>query len=335
MLRCWFPILIVMTAVSASRAEETIPEAVQAWLTPQHWQRDTEGPVISLGEQGSFDDTHLFAPSVALEDGEYRLWYCGSRGAVKERVFKLGLATSADGRHFQKHPDSPVYEFGDKEHSILTPTLLRSGDGNVLREDGKLRMWFATTHFAGKSGLHTLHETSSENGLSWEAPSESLLDHVYAPTILKDGDRYRMWYTDVSAEPWLFRHAASSDGRTWEVTEEPVMQIDQEWEQGRLFYPTVLKIDGVYLMWYGSYWKGHPNHTALGFAASQDGLTWHKSPHNPAVKPQADRPWESHYTTSQSVMRLPDGSFRIWYASRTKPPHVNKYFAVGTARWER
>jgi hypothetical protein len=37
------------------------------------------------------------------------------------------------------------------------------------------------------------------------------------------------------------------------------------------------------------------------------------------------------YVTSQSVMRLPDGRFRIWYASRKKPPFVNKYFAINTA----
>jgi hypothetical protein len=33
-------------------------------------------------------------------------------------------------------------------------------------------------------------------------------------------------------------------------------------------------------------------------------------------------------------MRLDDGSFRIWYASRRKPPFVNKYFAINTAVWQ-
>ena len=30
---------------------------------------------------------------------------------------------------------------------------------------------------------------------------------------------------------------------------------------------------------------------------------------------------------------MPDGSLRIWYASRKKPPFVNKYFAINTAVW--
>jgi predicted GH43/DUF377 family glycosyl hydrolase len=118
------------------------------------------------------------------------------------------------------------------------------------------------------------------------------------------------------------------------VNKDPVLQVDQEWERDRLFYPHVLKVDGVYLMWYGSYWKERPGTTAIGMAASEDGLTWHKHPDNPVLRPDPNRPWESHYVTSHSVIRMADGSFRIWYASRTKPPFVNKYFAINTATWK-
>jgi len=117
------------------------------------------------------------------------------------------------------------------------------------------------------------------------------------------------------------------------VTEKPCVKIDQAWERSRLFYPAVLKVDGTYLMWYGSYWTARSNTTALGFACSKDGLTWHKHPNNPVLRPDPNRPWESNYVTSQSVIRLSDESLRIWYASRKKPPFVNKYFAINTAIW--
>jgi len=303
------------------------------WLEPQRWQRDTDGPIVSLGKAGAFDDTHIFAPCVALEKDRFLLWYCGSTGRVAERVFHLGLASSTDGKAFEKLHAAPVYSFGDGKHSVLTPTLLRSADGSVLREDGKLRMWFAATDFTAEGDLHTLHEAFSDDGASWTPPSPTQLENIYAPTIIKDGDDYRMWYTDVSADPWRFRHAASADGRQWQVTAEPVMVVDQAWEKGRLFYPTVLKIDGAYLMWYGSYWSSHTGKTALGFAVSRDGLHWTKHPNNPVFRPDPRRAWESHYTTSQSVMRQADGTWRIWYATRKAPPFVNKYFAIGTARW--
>jgi predicted GH43/DUF377 family glycosyl hydrolase len=315
-------------------ADDTPPDRLEKWLTPQSWQRDVEGPVVELGTSGEFDDTHIFAPCVARIGDRFLLWYCGSRGTVKERVFNLGLTSSSgDGRHFVKSAANPVFEFGDGRHSVLTPTILRNLNGTPQREDGKLRIWFSSTHFAG-GGPHTLHETSSTDGIRWSKPSAALLEHVYAPTILQDRDEYRMWYTDVSSDPWVFRHASSRDGRAWRVTPHPVLVIDQAWEQQRLFYPTVVKVDNVYLLWYGSYWSAQANKTALGFAASTDGLRWYKNPHNPIFKPEPKHPWESHYTTSQSIVRLTDGTWRIWYATRKAPPFVNKYFAIGTARWD-
>ena len=167
-----------------------------------------------------------------------------------------------------------------------------------------------------------------------DPPSEPQISGVYAPTILKDGDNYHMWYTDVSAEPWKFRHAQSQRRSKVDATKEPVLRLGQEWEQGRLFYPTVVKSGDMFLMWYGSYWSAFEGKTAIGFAVSSDGINWHKNPHNPVFRPEPSREWESHYTTSESIMQLPDGSWRMWYASRQKPPFDHKYFAIGTAHWE-
>jgi predicted GH43/DUF377 family glycosyl hydrolase len=142
-----------------------------------------------------------------------------------------------------------------------------------------------------------------------------------------------MWFTDVTREPWTIGHATSDDGVHWRVEARPVLEINQPWESGRLFYPAVLKCDGVYLMWYGSYWSAHRHKTAIGFAASLNGMAWHKHPHNPVLSPDVNRTWESHYTTSHSLLRLKDGRWRIWYATRTRPPFIHKYFAMGTAAW--
>ena len=333
LLMCLGSLVPQIACPVASQGESGIAEDLARWLGPQNWQRDTPGPLLSLGKPAAFDDSHIFAPCVAVENESFWLWYCGSSGTVAERVFSLGLATSGDGKTFQRVSAEPVYSFGDGKNSVLTPTLLRDPQGKVLREEGRLRMWFSATHFAGQSGLHTLHETSSSDGINWTEPSPPQLKHVYAPTILKELANYRMWYVDVSSNPWVIRCAESEDGRRWQVRPHLVLNIDQTWEKSRLFYPTIVKAEGVYLLWYGSYWSGHPQQTALGFAVSRDGFVWHKHPHNPVLRPDPTRPWESHYTTSQSVLRLADGSWRIWYASRTAPPFLNKYFAINTAHW--
>lgn len=304
------------------------------WMTPQTWVRDGTEPALALGEPGAWDDTHLLAPCVAHENDRYLLWYCGASGRVEDRVFKLGLATSPDGIRFARHSPSPVFALNDGNRSVLTPALLRDSDGRVCREQGLLRLWFAAADLTVPNGKHTLHETTSNDGIHWTHASPPELDHVYAPSVIKDNGQYRLWYVDVSREPWALRHARSNNGRDWQADEFPCLEIDQSWEEKRLFYPFVLKNDNIFVMWYGSYWAGHPQKTALGMAISHDGIVWHKNPHNPVFTPNPNNAWESHYTTSQSVLQLEDENWRMWYASRTAPPQVNKYLAIGTAHWQ-
>jgi predicted GH43/DUF377 family glycosyl hydrolase len=317
----------------AHATPDDLPPQLSRWLAPQSWQRDATGPIISLGSPGQFDDMHIFAPCVAQEKGVFQLWYSGSRGSPGNRVFRLGLATSSDGKQFEKYADNPVFQMADNAHSVLTAALLRNPDGAVLRENGKLRLWFASATL-GKGGLHTLHETTSADGIQWDDPSPVLLENVYCPTILKSDSGYEMWFSDVSRRPWILRHAKSADGRAWTVEPKPVIVLSQSWEAEVLVYPTVLKIDGAYLMWYGSYDNAiRRETTAIGFAASLDGVHWHKHPQNPVHRPDPARSWESNYVGSGCVMRLADGSFRYWYASRRQPPFNNLYFAINTAHW--
>jgi hypothetical protein len=318
---------------SAAPALAQSPPELKRWFGPQSWQRDTQGPIISLGNEGEFDDRHIFAPAVAHEGGRYLLWYSGSRGTPGNRVFRLGLATSADGKRFEKHAGNPVLQFADGAHSVLTPALLRSTDGSALRENGKLRIWFSAARL-GKSGLHTLHQSRSDDGIHWDEPSAALQENVYCPTVLKSERGYEMWFSDVSRRPWVIRHAVSEDGDKWQVTPRPALVLSQAWEGEVLVYPTVIQVDGVYLMWYGSYDRAvRRETTAIGFAASLDGKIWHKHPDNPMFRPDPTRDWESNYVGSGCVMHLADGSFRYWYASRKQPPFLNLYFAINTAVW--
>jgi hypothetical protein len=308
---CSAAVLAIACLCAQSRAADEIPAELERWLKPQQWERDVDGPILSLGKEGDFDDTHIFAPTAGVDQsGRVFLWYCGSTGFAWD-----------------------VFEWGDGKRSIITPTPLRSAEGTLLREDGKLRMWFASTVFSGNR-KHTIHETTSaDGGLSWSKPSEAQIENGYCPTVIKDGDLYRMWYTNVTKFPWYIAYAESKDGKTWDVAKEPALPITQDWEHRLTIYPTVLKADGVYLMWYGSYTADDRSETAIGFAASADGKKWHKLPTNPVLKSEPSRPWESHYVTSESVVRLPDGSFRIYYASRKAPPFKNLYFALNTAHW--
>lgn len=311
------------------------------YLAAQCWRRTSESPCIQIGEPGAFDDTHVFCPAVIFEEGRYRLYYCGSTGVPADdadRIYSMGLAESDDGVTFTRRDGLPVYSMPDGASSVVTPTFLRNPDGTLLRENGRLRMWHCGVDFSVPGTPHFLHETASDDGLTWDAPSPALLDNIYAPTIIKEDGLYKMWFTDVTTgdgpngyRPWDIRYATSPDGKAWEVRPTPVLQVDQAWEHINLFYPFVLKVGGVYCMWYGSYWEPDTSKTAMGFAASTDGITWVKSQANPVFTPVEGRYWETNYTTSETVLPLPDGRWRIWYASRCNKVQEHKYFAISTA----
>jgi predicted GH43/DUF377 family glycosyl hydrolase len=335
-------IVLLIPSVFVSHATAQVPSKLKRWLEPQDWKRDVDGPIVSLGKSGEFDDTHIFAPTVACDNGRYLLWYCGSQGFAHdlskkrmpdERVFHLGLATSKDGKRFEKHPGGPVYHLEDDNRSVLTPTVLRNPDGSVLRENGKIRMWFGSGTLGGGGRLQSIQATSSSDGIHWAKASPDLVVRAYAPTVIKTEQGYQMWYTVPGSYPWLMKHAKSDDGLKWTVTKEPVLKLSQSWEHDLQIYPAVMKFDDVYLMWYASYLHKDRETTAIGFAVSLDGIKWYKHPDNPVLRPDPTRSWESHYVSSQSVMRMPDGSFRMWYASRKKPPFTNLYYALNTARW--
>ena len=77
-----------------------------------------------------------------------------------------------------------MYSFGGRR-SIVTPTVLHDTDAAPIRENGQLRMWFTSVDFS--DGVHRLHDAVSSDGLEWSAPSESLLENAYAPSVIKDG----------------------------------------------------------------------------------------------------------------------------------------------------
>ena len=66
---------------------------------------------------------------------------------------------------------------------------------------------------------------TSDDGLRWETPSAPLLENAYAPTLFWEDDHYRLWYTDVTADPWTIRAAQSDDGFEWQVHPQPVLEI--------------------------------------------------------------------------------------------------------------
>jgi hypothetical protein len=112
-------------------------------------------PVLNVGLPGTWDDTHVAAPSVLYDGSTYRLWYDGNDGSIR----RIGYATSLDGIEWTKYSGNPVFGLGPSgswDDSMAThPTVVY--DGSIYH------MWYAGSH-AYDIGLGY---ASSSDGITW------------------------------------------------------------------------------------------------------------------------------------------------------------------------
>ncbi|MBD3384411.1 T9SS type A sorting domain-containing protein [candidate division KSB1 bacterium] len=70
------------------------------------WQRSHHNPLFQRGHPGEWDDSWIESPCVVYTDSMFYLWYNGVSADWKIHV---GLATSADGIHWNKYKHNPVF----------------------------------------------------------------------------------------------------------------------------------------------------------------------------------------------------------------------------------
>ena len=286
--------------------------------TRQAWTRHPANPLLSL-RPGRFDSFHIHAPMVVKEGGRYRMWYSGSDRTPNE-YHRIGYAESRDGVTWERL-DEPVLVPGDPSGYFSVPAVLRTPDGEVLKQDGLYRMWFT-----GHNLMCDLRTATSPDGIEWTLHSEEpLRTDVYCPTIIFEGGLYRMWYTNLDADGAMaIFYADSTDGLEWSMRPGPVLRSTEPWEHRNVLYPFVLKRGGVYEMCYTSY--GHI--CDLAVARSDDGIHWQKDG-GPILFPDPDSTYDSLYCSNASVIPEPNGRDKLYYASRIDMDH--RYYAIALA----
>ncbi len=151
----------------------------------------------------------------------------------------------------------------------------------------------------------------SNNGINFDRVYDGpIMDRTMAepylavtPTILKENDQWKMWYIsgikwELIAEKYepiyVIKYAYSDDGITWQRPN--ITCIPQQHEYEAFSRPCVLKLDGVYHMWYcyrnsidfrdgtGSY--------RIGYATSSNGIHWQRKDNEAGMTPSTDG-WDS------------------------------------------
>lgn len=226
-------------------------------------------PILSLGERGTFDDGGIMPCSIVeAPNGELYLYYVGWNPSVSVAYRNaIGLAISHDGGLTFKRPFPGAVVDRNRTEPFFTASPC------VIREGEKWHMWYASsTGFLEVDDrvepLYELKYAISEDGIEWHRYNEPLFAPASAhectarPTVVKDGDTYKMWYCYRGSydyrdgkDAYRIGYAESADARHWIRLDERA-GIDYSpagWDSTMQTYPNVANTPhGRYLFYNGN-----------------------------------------------------------------------------------
>jgi predicted GH43/DUF377 family glycosyl hydrolase len=251
---------------------------------------ETGGAMVDNGAPGSFDSYLTYRPYVLKDGAVYRMWYNGSKKPFNDCSLpngpgrlandrRIGYAQSSDGVHWAKlGGDAP--------------------DGSVIP--------------LGAQG----EIDAQQVGYVW---------------VIKDGDQYKMYYSanDVT-NTWRVALAVSTDARTWTKVRGKsvggaVLDIGGvgAFDVACAYQPSVVKEQAnLYRMWYRGCQAtaptvGGPSQGVIGYAESNDGITWVKvkqgGPVGEALAKGAAGQFDSGGLTTPAVF-LDGTTWNMYYA---------------------
>lgn len=224
------------------------------------WQDAPGNPLLTPGESGSFDSQHLVDPAAVRWQGSVLLYY----SALGDGPDSIGLATSDDGLHFEKHPD---------------PVLVGRAPAVVVHGD-LIHLLYSKDN---PEGGYEFHLATSEDGIRFDergavfGPASSGWDSlsVVTPRVLSESSIWILAYAGDAEEkdrPSGFGLAFSTDMRNWtRYPHNPVLEAGDSgaWDSRAIWFPEILSHDSKYYMWYEGY-DGHVSQ--VGLAVSDDPL---------------------------------------------------------------
>lgn len=236
-----------------------------------HAGRHDPEPVLGPGPLGAFDDRGVTMSCVVRAGSDWLLYYTGwSLGVTVPFYLSAGVAVSRDGgRRFERVSAGPLLD-----RNAADPFLTASPC--VLHDEGVFRMWYVSCdrwelHDGEPRHYYHLRYAESDDGLRWPREGRVAVDfgdeEEYAfgrPCVVRDGDRYRMWYC-VRGDRYRLGYAESADGLSW-IRLDAEAGLDPspgQWDSEMIAYPWVVDAGGHRQLLYNGNGYGR---TGIGYA---------------------------------------------------------------------
>lgn len=289
--------------------------------SPTYWVKYANNPVLSPGQNGSWDSSYMGLNPVIYDCGTYRLFYCaGSRGYTSE---KIGYAFSLDGKNWTKYAGNPVLTPGEPG----SWESLQLGSGVVIKDGSVYKMWYSgyngslwNTGYATSSDCMSWTKYAGNPVMSVGASNGWEGKGVFPLCVIKENNVYKMWYSGWDGDHGQTGYATSPDGLSWtRYASNPIVATGPpgSYDYWNVIPCTVINVSGTYQMWYAAY---DSVHAGIAYATSGDGINWTKYANNPIMTRQGDG-WERHHNLDPAVIFNGTG-YQMWFIGvddRTEP----------------
>jgi len=317
--KCPLPFREIGTTVTALVGLCTLcaaapPQAIDTGGLLQHGQFlhiPGPNPILTPGNEGTWDDVIVEAADAFNDFGTYYLYYHGNGG----NGYRIGVATA---KHplgpFRRHGDKPVLDLGPKgswdDTHVACAMILKEGLG-------KYRMWYSG-YGQGESekwGIG-LASATSPAGPWTKHPGNPVIDHFgYVGGVVKRDGRYWLYTahpigsTGPDYSPMALATAEKPEGPWTKHPGNPVLRQGEwgEWDDGGFSEAEVVHHGGMFHMFYGGAKLYRPRiltRESIGYAYSTDGVHFTKYGRNPVAARMAE-PNAAAYAEVHAIIEPP------------------------------
>ena len=263
----------VKKAAPSSQAAADFPPELVRW-TPY-----PANPIFKAEGPGQWD-VKIRERGWILRDGDnWRLWFTGYDGS-RDSTKMLGYATSRDGVHWERSPQSPIY----REHWVEDVCIVKHNDVYYM---------FAENESDNHSAMLT-----SADGINWKwigkldvrtaaDKAKETRRPCGTPTVWIEGDTWYLMYEWMDKGVWL---ASTKDPMSlvWQdVLDAAVLDPGPgSYDEEMIAVNQVFKYQGIYYAVYHGSGSGEamPRTWTTNIARSTDRVHWQKYSGNPIVE---------------------------------------------------
>jgi hypothetical protein len=232
-------------------------------------------PILSPGDEGTWDAGAIGSMTVLMVDGIYHMYY-EAWGVMHEKVqdedynsLQIGHAISLDGIHWIKDPANPVIPKGTGDEW----DALGTWDPYVIYENGVFKMWYG----GGVEPHCDWAYAESTDGRHFVKRGRiSQLHHVEDDHVVHDADtgRYYMYYWDRAHEPHGLHRAESPNETDFDFAGAVPLRIEGHDPDEMYKFTHVVRENGDWYMLYADFERPNCPHSITRLAESTDGVHW-------------------------------------------------------------